>query len=163
MTDLAIQRGSEWLEELLKLAQMPSTVTVEQVAVHGDEAVNYWLTIDETKLTEDHLELLLGEEGAILDSIQYIANSVLNLHQEENEQASYTIELNGYRVKRQAELKAMAESVVEIVRQTGQEVEMKYLSSAERRQVHTFLTDYEDLESFSRGQEPDRRLVVKLR
>jgi spoIIIJ-associated protein len=39
---------------------------------------------------------------------------------------------------------------------------MAALSAAERRQVHTYLKDYEDLETYSRGKEPDRRLVVRL-
>ena len=55
------------------------------------------------------------------------------------------------------------EQVAQQVRQTGEEVEMKSLSSAERRQIHTFLKDAEDLETESRGQEPDRRLVVRRR
>ncbi|NEQ25399.1 MAG: RNA-binding protein, partial [Microcoleus sp. SIO2G3] len=35
------------------------------------------------------------------------------------------------------------------------------LSAAERRQVHTLFQSYEDLETFSQGTEPDRRLVVR--
>lgn len=162
MTEV-MERGQQWLEQILQLAQIPSSVKAEKFEETGEESVNYWLTIDESKLTEYQIEILTGEDGIVLDSIQYLANSILNLNQSPEEQASYTIELNGYRLKRQEELKAMAESVAKIVRETGQEVEMKYLSSAERRQVHTFLKDYFDLETYSRGQEPDRRLVVKLR
>ena len=40
---------------------------------------------------------------------------------------------------------------------------MPLLSSAERRQIHNLLKDMEDMETESRGQEPDRRLVVKPR
>jgi spoIIIJ-associated protein len=42
---------------------------------------------------------------------------------------------------------------------------MQPMSSAERRQMHTFFdTDpsYRDLATSSRGQEPDRRMVVRL-
>ncbi len=162
MTEV-MERGQQWLEQILHLAQIPSGVKVDQFDATGEESVNYWLTIDESQLTEYQIEILTGEDGIVLDSIQYLANSILNLNQSPEEQASYTIELNGYRLKRQEELRAMAESVAKIVRETGQEVEMKYLSSAERREVHEFLQGYFDLETYSRGQEPDRRLVVKLR
>jgi spoIIIJ-associated protein len=57
----------------------------------------------------------------------------------------------------------MAENAAQQVRMTGKEYEMKSLSSAERRQVHTLLKDCPDLETYSRGKEPDRRLVVRLR
>jgi spoIIIJ-associated protein len=97
----------------------------------------------------------------VLDAIQYLANSVLNLNQADELQASYTIELNGYRVKREAEIRALAENAAAEVRSTGQEVEIKSLSSAERRQIHTFLKEFRDLETFSHGKEPHRQLVVR--
>jgi spoIIIJ-associated protein len=69
--------------------------------------------------------------------------------------------LNGYRVKRQAEIRALASSAAEEARATGREVEIKSLSSAERRQIHTFFQDFSDLETYSRGKEPHRLLVVR--
>lgn len=156
-------RGQQWLEKLLKLAAMPSTVTAELSPEGLAEPGSYWLTVEETHLTPEQIEILIGPEGAVIDAIQYLANSILNIGQEEDQQASYTIELHGYRVRRQAELREMAERAAQQVRQTGQEFEMTALSAAERRQVHTFLKECEDLETYSRGQEPDRRLVVRLR
>ncbi|MBD0363233.1 MAG: RNA-binding protein, partial [Coleofasciculus sp. C3-bin4] len=124
---------------------------------------SYWLTIDQTKLTPEQIQTLIGPEGAALDAIQYLANSILNLGQDEGQQAAYTIELDGYRTRRQEELWAMASHAAQQVRETGEEFEMKSLSSAERRQVHTFLKECDDLETQSQGQEPDRRLVVRRR
>ena len=46
----------------------------------------------------------------MLDAIQYLANSVLNLNQAEEDRTSYTVELNGYRIKRQAEVQSLAEA-----------------------------------------------------
>lgn len=159
------ERGKQWLEQLLKLAQFPVSVKADVQAIpDADEPSDgYWLTIDETKLTPAQIQSLIGHDGVVLDAIQYLANATLNMGQEREQQASYTIELNGYRLQREAELRVLAEGAVQQVRETGQEVEMKSLSSAERRQIHTLLKDYEDLETYSRGQEPDRRLVIKLR
>jgi spoIIIJ-associated protein len=70
--------------------------------------------------------------------------------------------LNGYRIKRFAEIRALAEAAAEQVRSSGQEVQIKSLSSAERRQVHTLFKEFSDLETFSRGKEPFRQLVVRL-
>jgi spoIIIJ-associated protein len=168
MSDRLIQRGQQWLEKILDITGFSANVKIEQpetvVQNHPsqEESPSYWLTIDQTQLTPEQVDTLIGPEGATLDAIQYLANSILNLNQEREEQASYTIELNGYRLRRQAELRAVAEYAAEKVRETGQEYEIKSLSSAERRQVHTFLQDCQDLETFSRGQEPDRRLVVRL-
>ena len=42
-------------------------------------------------------------------------------------------------------------------------MEITALSSAERRQIHTLLKEATDLETESQGEEPHRRLVVRLR
>ncbi|MGK7914077.1 MAG: protein jag [Prochloraceae cyanobacterium] len=164
MSDRQIQRGKQWLEKLLSLMGMPAGVQMSQT--EGDQELgeaSLWLTIDEANLAPQKIDILIGQKGEGIDAIQYLANTLLNLGTETEEQRSFTVELNGYRVRRQAELQALVEQVAQQVRQTGEEVEMKSLSSAERRQIHTFLKDAEDLETESRGQEPDRRLVVRLR
>ncbi len=160
--DQQIQRGQEWLKTLLNLMGLPTEVHVKEKPDNQEEA-SVWLVIDETQLTPQQIEILLGQKGEGIDAIQYLTNTLVNLGLEHEEQQAFTVELNGYRLKRQAELLAWVEQVAEQVRQTGQEVEMKSLSSAERRQIHTFLQDTKDLASESRGQEPDRRLVVRLR
>lgn len=164
MTDSAKQRGQQWLESLLQLAGVGALVKATQeddsASKPEDEQVkNYWLTIDETNLTAEQIENLIGDRGAVLDGMQYLANAALNLSQEQ--QAFYTIELNGYRAKRQTELQEIALEAAEKVLASGEEIEIKSLSSAERRQIHTILQDYEELETFSKGKEPHRHLVVR--
>ncbi|HLO87353.1 MAG TPA: R3H domain-containing nucleic acid-binding protein [Nostocaceae cyanobacterium] len=166
MSKITMQRGEQWLKKLLQLSGVDTEVTAELEALPSlsddiPEGDSYWLTIDETNLTPEQIRVLIGTDGSVLDAIQYLANSVLNLHQEPEEQASYTIELDGYRVRRQAEIRSLAEAAANEVRFSGREVEIKSLSSAERRQIHTFLKDFPDLETFSRGKEPHRHLVVR--
>jgi len=152
------QRGQQWLETFLKLSAFPVTVSAEVRDTFAEKSC--WLTINHTSLQPDQIEALLGSNGAVLDSIQYLANSILNIGQAE--QMAYTIELDGYRDRRLQALLELADTAAEKVRETGQEYEIKSLSSAERRQVHSILQGSEDVETYSRGQEPDRRLVVKL-
>jgi spoIIIJ-associated protein len=162
-TDQRLDRGKQWLEQLLKLSGISTTVDIQQP--EGSNPPNYWLTIDESSLTPEQLASSIGIDGATIDAIQYLANASLNIHQEADLQAGYTIELAGYRQRRAIELKAIADEAAERVRETGLEVVLKPMSSAERRQMHTFFDSdpsYSDLATYSRGQEPDRRLVVKL-
>ncbi|RCJ24154.1 RNA-binding protein [Nostoc sp. ATCC 43529] len=166
MSNIPMQRGQQWLKTLLELSGISTEIhgSLEAAQPQDEdfpESDSYWLTIDETNLTPEQIQVLIGPDGSALDAIQYLANSVLNLSQSQEGQASYTIELNGYRVKRQAEIRALAEAAADEVRFSGREVEIKSLSSAERRQVHTFLKDFRDLETFSRGKEPHRHLVVR--
>lgn len=166
MNDTRMQRGQQWLEELLQIIGVSTAVEAQLHATSVEssdlpEPDNCWLTINETNLSPEQIQILIGSQGTVLDAIQYLANAILNLSQPQEQQAAYTIELNEYRIRRQAEIRAIAEAAAEQVRITGQEVEIKSLSSAERRQVHTFLKDYNDLETFSRGKEPHRHLVVR--
>lgn len=159
MSDSRSQRGQDWLEEFMSLAGLPVSVTADYQLAAMEESC--WLTIDSSALTPEQIEALIGPDGAALDAIQYLATTTLNIGQPEDQQGAYTIELNQYRARRQAELQAMAEQAAQQVRDTGEEFEMAALSSAERRQVHTLLKPFEDLETYSRGREPDRRLVVR--
>jgi len=151
--------GVEWLESLLTLQGVAANV---QAALIEDEfGASCWLTIQDEALSEQQIEALIGDKGHSLDAIQYLANTTLNLGRSPEEQQPYTIELAGHRAKRKAELIALATEAAETVQQTGEEFEMVALSSAERRQVHHFLNAYDGLETFSRGREPDRHLVVR--
>ncbi|MBR8828876.1 MAG: RNA-binding protein [Gomphosphaeria aponina SAG 52.96 = DSM 107014] len=163
MRERQIQRGQDWLAELLKLMGIPAEVKITQIGGDVGEPNLCWLTIDETNLTPEQKERLIGEKGETIDAIQYLANTILNIGVKPENQGAFTVELDGYRVKREAELFALVEEVAEKVRQTGQEVQLPPLSSAERRQVHTFLQDSEDLATESRGQEPERRVFVRRR
>ncbi|GAB1538929.1 hypothetical protein NUACC21_15940 [Scytonema sp. NUACC21] len=169
MTDNRMERGQKWLKTLLQVSGLSvevlgeiETAPASQDYEDSQETDSYWLTIEETNLTPEQIAIFTGPDGSVLDAIQYLANTILNLNQPQEEQASYTVELDGYRVRRYAEIRAMAEAAAEEVRSSGQEVEIKSLSSAERRQVHTLLKEFGDLETFSRGKEPHRQLVVRL-
>lgn len=155
-----VERGQQWLQELLGLIGVPSQVEADLEPPFSEDSC--WLTIDSSSFTPGQVETLTGPGGSVLDSIQYLANATLNLGREPDQQGAFTIELAGYRLQRYEELRAIAEQAADQARQTGEEFELKSLSSAERRQVHTLLKAYDDLETYSRGQEPDRRLVIRL-
>lgn len=161
------ETGTEWLTRLLDLMGYPSSVTSEIKATNGsdpEESINYWLTIDSGKLRPHQIQALVGTDGVNIDAMQYLANIALNLHHARPEDHYfYTIELNGYRAERLVVLQQIAEQAAKLVRETHKECELKDLSAAERRQVHTILKDYPDLETFSQGKEPHRHLIVRLR
>jgi spoIIIJ-associated protein len=160
MSTHPVQNGSQWLQQLFHLATIEATVEAEPSPPFAEDSC--WLAIDAKTLSPEQIELLTGKDGSVLDSIQYLLNTMLNLGAAPDQQQAYTVDLAGYRLRRHSELKDMADAAVEYVRKTGEEYELKSLSAAERRQVHTILKDYGDMETYSHGQEPDRRLVVRF-
>jgi spoIIIJ-associated protein len=156
-----IQRGEAWLGQLLEMSGMPPSIKADASKMMEDGSC--WLEINDEALTPEQVHGLTGDRGEVLDAIQYLINTTLNLGKGDGEQQPYTVELHGYRVRRQQELEQIAETAAQQVLETGEEYEIRSLSSAERRQVHNILKSYEDLQTESRGQEPDRRLVVRRR
>ena len=154
-----ISSGKEWLQQLLDLMGLAAKVETEGFEMLSDTD-SKWLNIDGSDLTPAQKQQLIGDKGENIDAIQYLANTILNLDRDPENQSSLIVELDGYRVKRNRELTDLTQQAIEQVRETGQQVEIPGLSSAERKQVHSLLQDVADLTTESRGQEPNRKLVV---
>lgn len=163
MSSQQIEKGKQWLEQVLTLMGLETSVSTQTNPLYGSKTDESWLVIEGESLSVDQKNLLLGNRGEGIESIQYLMNSLINLKVAADEQEAFTIELDGYRLNRQAQLIELAQSLVEKVRSEGTEVEIEDLSSAERKQIHTLLEGNADIITESRGQEPDRRLVIRLR
>lgn len=156
-----VQRAKQWLEQLLQLMQYPALVTpLEAEEPVGDSV---WLAIDANALSAEQIQHLIGEQGHTIDALQYLINAIVNLGLPPEEQKPFTLELNGYRQERQAQLRSLAIDVAKTVQTTGEPVELEAMSSAERRQVHKLFQEYPDIHTESRGTEPNRRLCVSLK
>lgn len=167
--------SANWLQELLGLMGFTTSVHVSLMEASSSQIANnsqnYWLEINTESLQEQQIQRLIGQHGAVIDSLQYLANTLLNSHissdfnHSENNPKShnfYTVELNGYRSKYLANLNDIAEKAVEQVRETQTEFVIKQLSSADRRYIHQLLESFADIETYSHGKEPNRHLIVKL-
>jgi spoIIIJ-associated protein len=160
-SDLAAQ---EWLNTLLQhlgVEAMAIANTPEACATKLKDFGGTWFDLQVEHILPDALAILVGRNGETLDAIQYLLNAAIHVNQHDS-QHTYTVEVQGRRLARYTEVVDLAEAAAAQARQTGEEVEMPPLSAAERRLVHTLLVDEADVETYSRGQEPDRRLVVKL-
>jgi hypothetical protein len=66
----------------------------------------------------------------------------------------------GYRERRRVVLTEEAEIAAERALRNGEPVRLEPMSASERRMVHQFLKDRSDVETYSEGDEPERRLVI---
>jgi|CryBogDrversion2_11_1035321.scaffolds.fasta_scaffold26999_2 spoIIIJ-associated protein len=161
MGNQQLDKGQQWLEQLLALMGLPLGVKTQVSPISAAKENEHWLILDSSNLKEDQKELLLANKAEGLDSIQSLLNIIINMGISPEQQTAFTIEIDGYRQKRQTEILELAKSLVEQVRQDKKDVEMKNLSASERKQVHSLLEKIEDITTESIGQEPDRRLVIK--
>jgi spoIIIJ-associated protein len=154
----SVDRGKQWLEQVLALAGINATVKAEVRESLREHSC--WLEIDSTNLDEPQCQSLIGPTGQAIDALQYLANVTLNLGIEEAEKGAYTIDLAGYRDERHAVLEEFAAAAIAQLQAGHREAEIPGLSAAERRQLHHWIEQGGEFSTFSRGQEPDRCLVV---
>ncbi|MEM1367076.1 MAG: R3H domain-containing nucleic acid-binding protein [Cyanobacteria bacterium P01_H01_bin.15] len=163
MAKLTATEGQAWLDRLTNLLGISVKASVLDSEQQPAQSEGFWLVMDGQALSSEQKAAVLGERGQTLDAIQYLANTVLNLGLSAEEQQPVTIELDDYRIQRYRELEAMATKAAEEVLATSQAVSMPPVSAAERRQLHTLLKEWPQLQTQSEGQEPERHLVVSMR
>ncbi|HKI57794.1 MAG TPA: R3H domain-containing nucleic acid-binding protein [Trueperaceae bacterium] len=102
---------------------------------------------------------VIGRAGRTLAALEFITNAVIN--REEEDRVRVSIDVGGYKQRRDERLRGEARKAASRVRKTGQPVELDAMSAAERRVVHMALADDPDIISESSGEGKDRHVVVK--
>ncbi len=106
----------------------------------------------------EDLGLLIGHHGQTLDAIQHLAYRVAFKGAGERKQVA--VDAAGYRERRAVALRAAADQAAEAAVHDGRPVPLEAMSALERKVVHEHLKSRRDVETYSEGQEPSRRLVV---
>ncbi len=101
---------------------------------------------------------LIGKHGRTLDSLQYLMNIVLNKGRDDR--TKLVLDVQGYREKRHKNLIMLANRMYRKVIDSGRPVELEPMSTLDRRTVHLALKDRNGVETYSRGVEPLRRVVI---
>jgi spoIIIJ-associated protein len=102
--------------------------------------------------------LLIGRHGATLDALQYLALRVLQA--EGFERMRITLDVAGYRTRREKTLRQLAQTAAGKVLDTGQPYHFEPMSAMERRVVHMAILDMEGLTTESEGEGRRRHVVV---
>lgn len=110
-------------------------------------------------ITGDDLNFLIGYRGTSLDGLQHMLN--LALFNEFDQWQNITVDINDYRRVKKEKLEDMAKSFIDRARFFLEEVEMTPMSAFERKQIHEFVSAYDDVESFSVGEGYSRRVVLR--
>ncbi|MEM6292463.1 MAG: R3H domain-containing nucleic acid-binding protein [Myxococcota bacterium] len=102
--------------------------------------------------------LLIGRHGATLDSLQYLTLRVLQA--EGLERMRITLDVAGYRTRREKTLKQLAKNAADKVLADGRPYHFEPMSAMERRVVHMAIVDIGGLATESEGEGRRRHVVV---
>ena len=101
---------------------------------------------------------LIGRRGETLDAIQHITNYVVN--KGASGRVRINIDAENYRSRRNETLEKLAEKVASRVVKYKRSVTLDPMNAYERHVIHSALQEYENVNTYSVGMEPNRRIVV---
>jgi spoIIIJ-associated protein len=145
--------AADFLEELLGHMGI---IAVAEPNLHRDH-----MYVDIVGEDEDDMALLIGRHGQTLDAIQELTRMVVGRHLDER--VRVIVDVQDYRKRREARLEEKAREVAARVLRTGTEETLEPMTPFERKIVHDTVAGIDGLESSSRGEEPDRAVVIRRR
>lgn len=130
--------------------------------IHPDyEVIDKEDNVFEIKISGNNLNFLIGHRGQSLDALQSILH--LSVLRQQGQHVTIVIDINGYKDQRAEKLQNMTKSYIDRVRFFQKDVELPPMDPWERRQIHMFVSEYEDVVSESIGEGKDRRVTLKLK
>jgi len=109
----------------------------------------------------ENVHYLIGYRGETINALQTLVSSIAN----KNVTAKIRVYLDiaGYRDKRIKTLEDLAEKIAKTVIRTGKSVTLEPMSAYERKVIHSKLQSQDKIKTFSKGEEPYRKIVVALK
>lgn len=139
-------------EELLAKMGLEIIVSVEEqedkflVEVGGEDAA-----------------ILIGKRGESMDGFQFLLNALFNKGKKHDEYKRVVVDSNNYKSRREDTLKILAERTAARAVRENQDIRLEPMSANERRIIHAALASSDRVETESKGNEPNRYVVIKLK
>ena len=108
-------------------------------------------------LAGDDSGLLIGRRGQTLQALQFLVNLIVR---RDFEGVRVTLDVENYRQRREASLRDMAAKVGARVAQTNRSITLEPMSPADRRIIHTALSDHPGVSTESTGEGEGRKVMV---
>ncbi|MDD4815744.1 MAG: KH domain-containing protein [Clostridia bacterium] len=124
----------------------------------------------ETKETENEIFVningentskLIGYHGESLNSLQYVLSVYCSKFSRHTKKI--ILDIDGFKEKRKDTLEQLANRIAIKVSETGKKTELEPMNAFERRVIHNVVQNYSNLQSYSKGDEPNRFLVIDIK
>ena len=103
--------------------------------------------------------LVIGRRGETLYSLQYLLS--LALRKNFSEEARVLLEVGSWREKQEEYLRDLAQKTAQKAIATGEEIPLYNLNPSQRRTIHLYLSENEEVTTYSEGEGRERKLIVK--
>lgn len=106
----------------------------------------------------DEIPIIIGKEGSTLDALQYLVNIIINIGLENRN--FVCLDAGGYRKKQELRLERIAKEAADEAIATNKEVNLPPMNAHERRIIHMFIKNLNNVSTISRGERADRSVVI---
>jgi spoIIIJ-associated protein len=129
-----------------------------QVSAHYDESSAEDRRVILVDVRGDDLSALIGRHAETLTAFQHIASLIVG--KQTQHWVQLIVDVEGYRSRREKQIRQLANRMAEQVTKTGRKVTMEPMPSNERRVVHIELRGHPAVTTESTGEEPYRKVVI---
>jgi len=146
------------IQNLIKELIEKVSVTVNDISIVEEPTITYF----GVEVKEPNL--FLAREGEGLYALNHVVRRMVEnkIPERENaEELQIMIDINGFQKKRIESLRAVAHMMAERARYFKSSVEVDPMPAFERRVIHEFLSEAQDLKTESVGTGPSRRVVIR--
>lgn len=146
------ETAKEFLQQALNRMGVISDVSVERdTDTNGD----FVLVI---RVGEEALPYIIGRHGSTLEALSYLTNVAAN--REHEGFVKFSVDAGNYRQRRRESLGRAAMQAAQRAVEFGRPVSLDPMSAADRKWVHTYLQERDDVTTSSEGRDPHRRVKV---
>lgn len=150
--------AAQALDHLLALMGIQADVSIRDPETPGDGLGMAKAVLD---VEGDDLGLLIGRRGETLASLQYLLN--LMMTRQFGEHMSFTVDVEGYRRRREKQLNSLAYRMADQVKRTRRPVTLEPMPANERRIIHLALAEDRQVQTSSVGEGEARKVSISLR
>jgi spoIIIJ-associated protein len=113
------------------------------------------------RLPAENSGIIIGRRGETLDALQYLLGLAVN--KQSDQYIRVTLDVGNYREKREETLVKLANRLADKVFKTKKSMSLEPMNPYERRIIHAALQDFGSVETYSIGDEPNRKVVIKYK
>jgi spoIIIJ-associated protein len=108
---------------------------------------------------DEDMGLLIGRHGQTLEALQELTRIVVS--QRTEQRCRVVVDVEDYKKRQRDRLEARARDVAKRVVRSGREQELEPMNPYDRKVVHDAVASVPGADSASRGEEPERRVVIR--
>ena len=147
--------------EQIEIAKKNLTVFLDEFSTKFED-FDYDIKVNENdinvELKGNASSKLIGYRGETLNSIQIVMSTIANKNV--MGKVRIILDIAGYREKRKKVLEDLADKISKTVIKTGKTIMLEPMPAYERKIIHTRLQNNEKVKTFSKGEEPYRKIVI---